>query len=307
MREVESFTPLSQGCNSAAKRRKNAALGVSRGKEYRIDKPQRGDRKAPRSHSVTLKGWMSILTVHGPNELISRLRDDLKNLDIDIADRNLEPFTRLPRMTHGFFPKGNGLYDGVRATRFPIGGTLVLGSNFGRIDSFLNPQGGLTIQDERSTSPTWRGLRRILDASGIRVEECFFTNAWPFLHPEKSNLGPVPVWLRDQKLMVPCVDFFKNTIAMMKPRLIVGLGTGPAAFLGHVWPKELAHWRARKLRNLDDLPMATIPLQKKTAVCVGITHPSMPNARHRRLPFRDFNGEVQLLIEARVKSEGINK
>lgn len=245
---------------------------------------------------------MSILTVSGPNE-VTRLRTALENLDIDIANRKRMPFTRLPRMTHGFFPGGNGLYDGVRTTRFPVGGTLILGSNFGSVDGFLDRHGGLKVQDERSTSATWRGLRRILPAAGLKIEGCFFTNAWPFLHHGKGNLGPVPVWLQDEKLMASCIGFFKCTLGVMRPRLIVGLGTGPAAFLGHVWPEDLDEWRGYRIQHLDDLPVATVRFQGQAAECVAITHPSMPNAWRRRLPYRGPSGEVRLLIEARIRSE----
>jgi hypothetical protein len=93
----------------------------------------------------------------------------------------------------------------------------------------------------------------------------------------------------------------------MQPRLIVGLGTGPAAFLSHVWPEDISSWRGCTLQDLDDLPMATVRFQMHTVVCVAITHPSMPNAWRRRPPYRHRIGEVQLLTEARLKSDGIGK
>ncbi len=207
-------------------------------------------------------------------------------------------------MTHSFFPGGNGLYEGVDAIRFPIGGTLILGSNFGCVGGFINAQGGLRVLDERDNR-TWKPLLRLLQSSGIKADECFFTNAWPFLHDGEGNLGPVGDWLQDWDLMASCVGFFKYTFTMIQPRLIVALGTGPAAFLSHVWPKDLRSWRGYSIPDLDNLPMAFV--QEQTAVCVAITHPSMPNAWHRRPPYQYRDGEERLLSEARLKSEGIGR
>jgi hypothetical protein len=233
-----------------------------------------------------------------PNEIIKCLRDNLPSVG---AGRKLRSFPKDRVMAKGFFPGGNGLYG----TRSPIGGTLILGSNFGRYDDFVDAQGELVRLDETTTSRTWGGLLTSLAKSGIDAKQCFFTNAWPFLHDGTSNRGPVGAWLRDQQLMDSCVRFFECTFTAMQPRLIVALGTGPAAFLSNVWPTDLTSWgrRPRRIQNLDDLPMATVNFQGRTAVCVAITHPSMPNARHRRPLYRGFEGEVRLLAKARLKSE----
>jgi hypothetical protein len=107
--------------------------------------------------------------------------------------------------------------------------------------------------------------------------------------------------------MALCIEFFGYTYAMMRPRLVIALGKGPAAFLSHVWPKELSRWRKYGMRHLDDLPMARIDFQNETAICVAITHPSMPNARLRRPPYQYDAGEIRLLTEARLESERISK
>jgi hypothetical protein len=173
-------------------------------------------------------------------------------------------------------------------------------------NSFVDAQRRLLVLDERGNR-TWKPLLHSLHASGIKADECFFTNAWPFLHDGEGNLGPVGDWLQNRVLVASCVRFFEYTCTTMQPRVIVGLGTGPAAFLSHVWPKDLSSWRGYTLQDLDELPMATVRLQGQTVVCVAITHPSMPNAWRRRSPYRGFGGEVQLLSEARLKSEGISE
>ncbi|HEY6249165.1 MAG TPA: uracil-DNA glycosylase family protein [Candidatus Angelobacter sp.] len=202
-------------------------------------------------------------------------------------------------MTHAFFPGGNGLYDGIHATRMPTSGTVILGSNFGCVSKFINAQGKLLIEDERS-NPTWKPLLENLTLAAIDVTECFFTNAWPLLHLGESNRGPVRQWLNDPALMASCLPFFEYTLTTMQPSLIVALGTGPAAFLSHIWPKDLSPWRAYSLRGLDDLPMATVRFEQRTMICVAVTHPSMRNARQRRPPYQHRKGEIRLLTEART-------
>ena len=236
-------------------------------------------------------------------EVIDRLRDALSQLEI--SDRRLASFTGLPVMTHAFFPGGNGLWQGVHAIQLPVRGVLVLGSNFGSLGDFVNEKGELVVLDERPNR-TWRPLRKILVGSGIDLEECFFTNAWPFLHHGDSNLGPIADWLGDPGLMRACVRFFAITLAEIRPRMIIALGTGPAAFLGSIWPEQLGQWRGYNISALDDLPMAAVSLGNKDAICVAITHPSMPNAWRRRPPYQGRIGEVQLLIEAHNHSCLIN-
>jgi len=234
-------------------------------------------------------------------QIISQLRKELARLDI--ADRRLVSFSGLPVMTHAFFPGGNGLYEGVDAVRMPVGGTLVLGSNFGCRSGFINDEGQLLVLDERNNR-TWSPLRDNLRDSGIKAEECFFTNAWPFLHEGDSNLGGmIGDWLRNPPLMKTCIRFFEYTQATLQPKLIVALGTGPAAFLSHVWPGTLGLWKACAISCLDDLPMAAVRFQDRPVLCVATTHPSMPNSWRRRPPYQHRAGELQLLTEARVKSE----
>ena len=102
--------------------------------------------------------------------------------------------------------------------------------NFGCLSGFIDAQGRLLVADERGNA-TWKPLLFSLHAAGIKADECFFTNAWPFLHEGESNLGPIGDWLEDEELMTACVGFFEYTFKIMRPRLIIGLGIGPAALL----------------------------------------------------------------------------
>ncbi|HEY4357449.1 MAG TPA: uracil-DNA glycosylase family protein [Acidobacteriaceae bacterium] len=203
-------------------------------------------------------------------------------------------------MNYGFFPGGDGLYDPLAARTGPLT-TIILGSNFGCETGFIDDQGNLLITDERGNA-TWRPLLKRLRAAQIDPHECFFTNAWPFLHLGDGNLGPVESWLRDPALMSSCMAFFEQTVNLIGPKLIIALGTGPAAFLGNLWKERVAIWSKYSIDSLDELPLAIISLPSNPLVCVAITHPSMPNAWRRREPYKHEAGEIKLLIEARRKS-----
>jgi len=242
---------------------------------------------------------------YNAKEVIDRLRSEL--CAVDVTHAGLRSFADMPVMTHAFFPGGNGLYEGLEAKLFPYGGTLILGSNFGCVEKFIDANGVPLENDERD-NPTWRSLLKRLRGANIKREKCFFTNAWPFLHEGSSNLNTViKTWLCDQILMSSCAKFFEYAYAITKPRLIIALGKGPAAFLSYIWPEELGPWRKYPVQNLNDLPMASVCLQEQRAICVAITHPSMAhNAKRRRPPYSGEDGEIQLLIEARLEGERIS-
>ena len=226
-------------------------------------------------------------------------------------------------MDYAFFPGGNGLYRGIRAAKFPIGGTLILGSNFGSKEGFVDDFGNLLIMDERCGS-TWVGMLERLRRSGIEPDECFFTNAWPFLHiasadkspiskespqPNKksSNLdAPIKTWLADTVLMPKCEEFFKDTFREIRPRLIVALGLGPAAFLARIWQPELGPWGGFSWKDIDSLEsgMAWVETETHKSVCVAVTHPSMANSKHRYAPYNTCGGEIDLMTSA-AKEAGI--
>lgn len=229
------------------------------------------------------------------HSVINRLRKQLRNLALDSS---LRSFTSLPQMDFGFFPGGNGLYEGRTADTFPVGGTIVLGSDFGCYDGFVNGNKRLRTHDERG-GRTWRPLLERLCRAGFKQEECFFTNAWPVLHLGQTNRAPVAKFLKSEPLMASCLHFFKQTVRAIRPTTIVALGTGPAAFLARWAPRELGCWAARSFKAIDKSPLARVRVGESTITCVAITHPCMRNARSRERQYRGANGEVRLLARAR--------
>ncbi len=231
-------------------------------------------------------------------EQIDRLRKQLEGLnDLNLSSLGLHSFRGLEERDFGFFPGGNGLVDGRQATTFPYDGTVILGSNFGST-GMLDDQNRWLEQDERS-GPTWSRLRKLLMSARIDEKNCFFTNAWPFLHVGDGNVSRmIDRWLGDDALTAGCVRFFESTVKEVHPRLIIALGTGPAAFLSWVWQEHLAGWRRGGWKVLYRAPTVKIEHSDSTIVCTVITHPSMPNSWRRCEQYKGWGGEVELLARA---------
>ena len=206
-------------------------------------------------------------------------------------------------MEKAFFPGGNGLFKGSAAS-VPVQGTLILGSNFGCVADFVCDR-RLVRSDETGTSETWKGLFRMLSPqTRIKFDKCFFTNAWPFLHEGESNETKdlIPIWLADSPLMEKCVHFFKETLSIVQPKLIVALGTGSPALLSHLWPNELEAWAGNSVASMDRKPIAEINLGGSSITCTAITHPSHSNSWRRRPPYQHTEGEIRLLAEAALQA-----
>lgn len=246
---------------------------------------------------------------HEQERLRVEVSDELRQVlsSISVSNESLSSFSGLPVMRYGFFPGGNGLFEGRQSLFRGRGGTLVLGSNFGCKHEFIDDKGVLVFDDERGNR-TWAPLLQRLNAAGFALDECFFTNAWPFLHLGTGNLpkGLTKSWLRNHKLMTLCLQFFRVTLERIKPKCIIALGTGPAAFLSRVWPQELLRWSKYSMAGLDDLPRAFVRLRDASALCVAIAHPSMPNSYQRRPPYRGIEGEILLLKEAKLQMENVS-
>jgi hypothetical protein len=241
-----------------------------------------------------------------PPKEIDELREVLDNLNF--AREGIVPFKGLPVMERAFFPGGNGLFKG-NSGRVTTRGVLIIGSNFGCNSDFLRENGTLMRLDETRTSNTWKGLYRILTLkTSIDLDECFFTNSWPFLHKGKSNetKGLTKDWPADHDLMMNCMQLFEATLNLIKPRLIVALGPPASAFLGCFWPLELAIWRDNSISAMDSRPIHMVNFNGTRIICTAVTHPSHSNSWRRRPPYGGTEGEISLLSEAAFKATQIH-
>src|ERR1017187_9606207 len=83
-----------------------------------------------------------------------------------------------------FFPGGFGLWS---PEDDPRGQITVVGQDFNSVRVY---ERALADRTELHTSTTWRELRKILAATGISPQRCFFTNAYMGLRDGDSEEGP---------------------------------------------------------------------------------------------------------------------
>jgi len=176
-----------------------------------------------------------------------------------------------------FFPGGDGLWKPTPGDEpeFPFGGTLVLGSDFGDVAWYENEFKVEKPWRDESAGPTWRGLLNLIDLAGVSRSSLFATNAWPVLREgDEPVKGGIP-GARDTAFTARCIEFFRTTVEMMKPTLIIPLGVAPTRFVGIAASNAWA--TASTWRQIDEMPVASA----FGAKIVPVVHPSMPNRRHR--------------------------
>ena len=123
-----------------------------------------------------------------------------------------------------FFPGGYGLWleENVRPP-FPTGQIMVVGQDFNSEKAYKKARDAGT---EVNLSSTWDILKKILPASGVSLEDCFFTNLYMGLREGGPEAGRFP-GARDKDFVERCIKFFKHQLEVARPKLILTLGAEP--------------------------------------------------------------------------------
>jgi uracil-DNA glycosylase len=215
--------------------------------------------------------------------------------------------TTFPGMLRGqgFFCGGDGLWrDNPSATdcpSFPVGGTMVLGNDFGCLDNPDPRSPGflqcLSVGFE--DPPTWK-IKTTLREAGISGEQCFFTNAYLGLRTGKKSTGRSP-GASNEKFKAMCRDFFVYQIDIQRPRLIICLGHEPRRFVApillhnrHAWSRESSFPELD--RRCDQIIQGSLQVrgEQLSPVTVVIAHPSYAWSTHAQSPrtFQSQHGEA---------------
>jgi hypothetical protein len=125
-----------------------------------------------------------------------------------------------------FFPAGIGLWRdseprGKAPIDFPKFPIMILGHNWGTVRELKQAHRNGT---DGMLSPSWKCLLRYLGAAEVDPEDCFFTNVFVGLQPEKSK-GKM---CASEEFKTQCRAFLHKQIETVKPRLVATLGADAA-------------------------------------------------------------------------------
>ena len=136
----------------------------------------------------------------------------------------------------GFYPGGDGIWrdtsrvDQPASVPFPKGGVLILGQDFGSIDSYPP----FSRSFELPSVLTWKYLIPRLEAAEIPLREVFFSNGLLGLRRSGSNDGKNPA-IDNSVFVGMCREFLEFQIKTQEPRLIIVFDSLSPLVYGHVF------------------------------------------------------------------------
>jgi hypothetical protein len=216
-----------------------------------------------------------------------------------------------------FFPGGTGVVIGDNLAtarpgrKLPHGGTMVLGHNFSNVAAYDE---SIERGCELGRNPTWENLSKLLHSCGIRLSDCFFTNALLGLIETTTSMGK-HAGHRDPDFRAACRHVLLESIKRQQPKLIIVLGPRARRMLGEVitglepWTKATTFPRFDAMRLSDAGLHLKCPDTEAPLAAVVIVHPSLrqSNLRHRR--FDDLHGdkaEIAMIRRAMQASGAIS-
>ncbi len=202
-----------------------------------------------------------------------------------------------------FFPGGAGLWGaelGRPMPPMPIDKVMVVGHNF---DSEVHYKQSLAHGCEPVNVGAWGGLRRMLRAWGILLEDCFFTNAYMGL---KVNVNPSTgknessgrfPGADNPSFVYRCRVFLLKQIQMQEPRLMLTLGKEVLPAVTPIAHELTAAWSgATDLQELDRRNAALIrsaqfPGVRHLTTVAALTHPANRHLNVGRRRYHGLKGE----------------
>lgn len=210
----------------------------------------------------------------------------------------------VPQLISGtaFFPGGRGVWQWEPQSplpALPVGGVMVLGHDF---HSETGYHASLARGWELRSQPTWRQLTGLLEAAGIPLVQCFFTNVYMGLRKGGRATGRFP-GASDSGFVGRCLDFLGVQVGAFRPRIILTLGGYVPSLLARL-SDDLEAWRGvTRLIDIDRIgPVDTgarIQSNKCTvrAAVAALTHPSQRSLNVRRRRYRNRVGhDAELLM-----------
>lgn len=184
-----------------------------------------------------------------------------------------------------FFPGGDGVYkvNGDSKESFSI---MILGQDYDNECNFCALYGTKHQSEVENKNSTWVTLLKILrdDKVKINPEDCFFTNAiMGFRKQNSKNTGISKAFLKTNiDFLGQNIKFFKYQLDIVKPKLIIGLGSQIPRFIGKCFSTDADLAVLSKIKSFRELDMhdnfcqpVKINYKDNLIYLVFITHPSL--------------------------------
>jgi uracil-DNA glycosylase len=182
-----------------------------------------------------------------------------------------------------FFPGGLGLWLHENGSgESPIGQIMIVGQDFNSERVYEQARRDGT---EVGSSATWKALQRLLTASDVSLNQCFFTNLYMGLRKGGSETGRFP-GARDRNFVQRCLAFFITQMEVVRPKLILTLGVEPFRVLA----THLFHVPAPKTLSACVEIRPSVQLVHGGATVVALTHPSFYDANVWRRKYAGLTG-----------------
>ena len=149
-------------------------------------------------------------------------------------------------------------------------------------------------EEDRQKDATWRNLLTFLATLGIDPGGCFFTNAHIGLVEGAEATRIVPA-MSDPGYVGRCRTFFLHQIAILRPRLILALGTKVPPFLAPLSPQTAIWNKTKTWAEIDAeegglVEAAMFPGFSGAVTIVCLLHPSYRGPNLRRRTFAGLTG-----------------
>lgn len=188
--------------------------------------------------------------------------------------------------TTAFFPGGYGLYEPETISYSEWPEILILGQDFGLFSEFTKMTEG-QMQDR--SSPTWRNLLSLLEATHIRPADCFYGNVFIGLRHAGKSTGRY-IGFTSPRFMTNNDCFLRAQLELIKPKLIITLGVYAPMVLARL-TDQLAVWRNsfsfKRIDNQNASIQRNANFGTFTATCIALVHPCY---RQLNVKFRRYQG-----------------
>ena len=207
-----------------------------------------------------------------------KLLFDLQIESIQTYPKEIVPVPFLLKGT-AFFPAGDGVYKENNEPMKSHYSIMVVGQDYDNEANFNIVQNLPNQSELDNKNTTWRNIIKILGED--IVKQCFFTNAIMGLRIGSTKNTGVSVAFKkgNENFLQENIDFFKEQIRVIKPKVIICLGAQMPKFIGKCFPEVFPDLNKinsfKQLDTSDFKDQNELFFDEKHIKIIFITHPSL--------------------------------